>query len=62
MCTKALPVVWDVEVKVADVRCVLRQNDVPGELAWSEPEGEVWDVVELEFCMNPAEVDRGGRV
>lgn len=52
------PVVRDVEVKVADVRCVFREDDVTGELARREPEGKVRDVVELELCMNPAEENR----
>lgn len=40
---------------MANVRRILREDDVTGELAWSEPEGKVWNVVELELGMNPAE-------
>lgn len=43
---------------MADVGCVFRQNDVAGELPRREPERKVWDIVELEFSMNPAEVNR----
>lgn len=57
-CRKDLPVTGDIEVKVADVRCVFRQNNVAGELARGEPEGKVWNIVELELGMNPAEVNR----
>lgn len=49
------PVIGDVEVKVADVRRVFRQNDVAGELSRGEPEGKVWHIIELEFSMNSAE-------
>lgn len=49
------PVVRDVEVEVADVRCVFREDDVTGELARREPEGKVGHIIELEFSMNPAE-------
>lgn len=55
VCTKDLPVVGDIEVKMADVRCIFRQNNVTSELPWGEPEREVWNFVELEFCMNPVE-------
>lgn len=58
MCINCLPVIGDVEVKVADMRCIFRKNDVAGELARGEPEGEVRNIVELEFCMNPAEANR----
>lgn len=54
VCVKGLPVVGDIEVKVADVRCVFRQNNVASELPRGEPEGKIGNVVELEFCMNPA--------
>lgn len=43
---------------MSDVRCIFRQNDVASELARGEPEGKVWNIVELEFCVNPAEVKR----
>lgn len=33
---------------------VFRQDDVAGELARGEPERKIWDIVELEFSMNPA--------
>lgn len=56
VCLKDLPVIGDVEVKVSDMRCVFRDDDVADELPRSEPEGKVWDIVELEFCVNPAEV------
>lgn len=58
MCIKGSPVIGDVDVKVADMRCIFRKNDVAGELAWGEPEGKVGNIVELEFCMNPVEVNR----
>lgn len=50
---KDLPVSGDIEVKVADMRRIFRQNNVAGELPWREPEGEVWNIIELEFCVNP---------
>lgn len=53
-----LPVIGDVEVEVADVGRVFREDDVASELTRREPEGKVWDVVELEFCVNPAEANR----
>lgn len=40
---------------MAHVRGVFGQHDVAGELTRGEPEGKVGDVVELEFCMNPAQ-------
>lgn len=52
---KCLLVIGDVEVEVADVRGIFREDDVASELAWCEPEGKIWNIVELEFCMNPAE-------
>lgn len=55
---KDLPVIGDVEVKVADMRCIFRENNVAGELPWGEPEGKVWNIIELEFCVNPVEVTR----
>lgn len=54
VCEKGLPVVGDIEVKVADMRCIFRQNNVASELPRGEPEGKVGNVVELELCMNPA--------
>lgn len=53
-----VPVIGDVELEMSDVRCIFRQNDVASELARGEPEGKVWNIVELEFCVNPAEVKR----
>lgn len=49
-----LPVVGDIEVELADVGRIFGQNNVAGELPRSEPEGEVWNVVELKFRMNSA--------
>lgn len=54
VCIKDLPVAGDVEVKVTDMRCIFRQNNVASELPRGEPEGKVGNIVELEFCMNPA--------
>lgn len=54
VCIKDLPVAGDVEVKVTDMRCIFRQNNVASELPRSEPEGKVGNIVELEFCMDPA--------
>lgn len=34
---------------------VFGQNNVASELPRSEPEGKVWNFVELKFCMNSAE-------
>lgn len=48
-------------MKATDVRCIFRKNDVARELPGSEPEGEVRDIVELKFCVNPAEVNRTRR-
>lgn len=28
------------------------KNYVASELSWCEPEGEVWDFIQLELCMN----------
>lgn len=53
-----LPVTGDVEVEVADVRCVFRDDDVASELTRSEPEREVWNFVELELRVDPAGVRR----
>jgi len=55
----SVPVGGDIEVEVADVRRVLGDDDVAGELARGEPEGEVWHFVQLELCMHP--VHRGGQ-
>lgn len=49
-----LPVVGDIKVELADVGRIFGQNNVASELPRSEPEGEVWDFVELKFCMNSA--------
>lgn len=38
---------------MSDVRGVFRKDDVPRELTGSEPEREVWDLVELELSVNP---------
>ncbi len=43
---------------MADVRCIFGQNYVASELSGGEPEGKIWNIVELEFCMNPAEMNR----
>lgn len=51
---KDLPVVGDVEVKVADMRCIFGQDNVASELPRGEPKRKVWNFVELEFGMNPA--------
>lgn len=51
--SKVSPVIRNVEVKVSDVRGVFRKDDVPRELTGSEPEREVWDLVELELSVNP---------
>lgn len=40
------------------MRCIFREDDVPGELTRCEPEGEVWNIIELEFGMDPTEVNR----
>lgn len=45
-------------MKVANMRCIFREDDVTGELAWGEPEGKVWNIVELELSMNSAEVNQ----
>lgn len=39
---------------MSNVGGVFRKDDVAGELARSEPEGKIWNIVELEFSMNPA--------
>lgn len=49
-----LPVVGDIEVESADVGRIFGQNNVASELPRSEPEGKVWNFVELKFCMNSA--------
>lgn len=56
--SKVLPVTGYIEVKVANMRCIFREDDVTSELAWGEPEGKVWNVVELELGMNSAEVNQ----
>lgn len=53
-----LPVTRDIELEVADMRSVFRQDDVAGELSRREPEGEVGNIIQLELCMNPADVFR----
>ena len=58
VCSGALPVIGDIEVEVTDMRSIFRENYVAGHLPWCEPEGKVWNIVELELCMNPAEVNR----
>lgn len=57
-----LPVIRDIEVEAADMRSVLGEDDVTSELARGEPEGKVWNIVELELCMNPAEENRTSSV
>lgn len=49
-----LPVIGDIKVEEADVRGVFRKDNIASELAWCEPEGKIWNIIELEFCMNPA--------
>lgn len=58
VCLKDLPVIGDVEMKVADMRCIFREHNVSNELPRGEPEGKVWNIIQLEFCMNPEEVNR----
>lgn len=36
------------------MRGVFREDNVASELAWCEPEGKIWNIIELEFCMNSA--------
>lgn len=49
-----LPVIGDIEVELADMGRIFGQNNVASELPRSEPEGKVWNFVELKFCMNSA--------
>ena len=56
--SKILPVIRDIKLEVADMRRIFREDNVTSELAWGEPEGKVWNIVKLEFCMNPAEENR----
>lgn len=53
-----LPVTGDIEVEVTDMRSVFRQDYVASDLPWREPEGKVWNIIQLELCMDPAEVNR----
>ena len=58
VCSGALPVTGDIEVEVADMRSVFREDYVSGHLPRREPEGKVWNFIQLKLCMNPAEVNR----
>ena len=49
-----VPVVGHIEVELADVGRIFGQNNVAGELTRSEPEGKVWNFIELKFSVNSA--------
>lgn len=57
-CSEVIPVIRDIEVEMADMRCVFREDNVSSELARGQPERKVWNIVELELCMNPAEENK----